>query len=107
MHTQVPLGECRGRDAACPKPRPCRSAGHRATPGAQYALADPQQFPCVGIITMRDADPSAVSIGGVGPGDYIDRQGQLHSDPGIFMDLTHSVGHSILSPVGIAKLTKS
>lgn len=74
---------------------------------AWYAIAPPAQFPALGRVLMRDQPDSGISVGAPGAASWTDENGKTREVPGIAIDLTHTVGHSVLSPIGAAKFTKT
>lgn len=74
---------------------------------AWYAVADPAQFPTLGRVLMEGADASGILIGMPRSASFEDRDGVLHEFPGISYEVSHTVGHAVLSAVGIARFTKA
>jgi hypothetical protein len=73
-----------------------------------YALGSPTQAPAIGRATLRGADPSGVAIGGLVPATRYDpATGQHLSFPGLFIDMSHSVGLAPLGRCGIVRCAKT
>ncbi|MCU0833695.1 MAG: hypothetical protein MUC77_04555 [Chromatiaceae bacterium] len=78
-----------------------------ASNASWYAVADPVSFPALGRIVLTGSDSSAIAVSSPEPARERTADGTIVEYPGIAVPLTHSVGHRVLSPVGVAKFTKT